>query len=160
MEEADQLCHDITVIDHGKVIASGTPNELKAKVGGQVLAVTPADESRVADIEALIARRTGLTPVIESGSGTVTVPVPDSALVPALFRELDDKGIAVDEFALRKASLDEVFFALTASPGGTTPRTPPSLPDTAPAQGGDPLEPPRGLIVSGRHRADSERDPE
>ena len=113
MEEADQLCHDITVIDHGKVIASGTPNELKAKVGGQVLAITPADETRVADIEALIARRTGLTPAIESGSGTVTVPVPDSALVPALFRELDDKGIAVDEFALRKASLDEVFFALT-----------------------------------------------
>jgi oleandomycin transport system ATP-binding protein len=116
MEEADQLCHDITVIDHGKVIASGTPDELKAKVGGQVLAVTAADRSRVAEIEVLVAERTGVTPAIEAESGTVTVQVPDAAMVPALFRELDDKGIAVDEFALRKASLDEVFFALTASP--------------------------------------------
>src|SRR5215469_5456055 len=79
LEEADQLCNDITVIDHGRVIAAGTPDELKAKVGGQVLAVTPADPSALADIESIIARRTGLTPVTEPDSSTVTVQVADSA---------------------------------------------------------------------------------
>jgi oleandomycin transport system ATP-binding protein len=116
LEEADQLCHDITVIDHGRVIATGTPDELKAKVGGQVLAITPADPSQLAAIEAVITERTGLAPATEPDSPTVTVQVPDSALMPALVRELDDKGIAIDEFALRKATLEEVFLSLTGKP--------------------------------------------
>jgi oleandomycin transport system ATP-binding protein len=115
LEEADQLCNDITVIDHGRVIAAGTPDELKAKVGGQVLAVTPADPSQLANVESVITKRTGLTPATEPDSGTVTVQVPDSALLPALVRELDDKGIAIGEFALRRATLDEVFLTLTGT---------------------------------------------
>src|SRR5215469_7836161 len=113
LEEADQLCHDITVVDHGKVIAAGTPDELKAKVSGQVLAVTPADPARLADVEALITERTSLTPSLSPDSSMLTVQVPDPAVVPRLVRELDDKGIAIEELALRKASLDEVFLALT-----------------------------------------------
>jgi oleandomycin transport system ATP-binding protein len=121
LEEADQLCNDIAVIDRGRVIAAGTPDELKAKVGGQVLAVTPADPSQLAAIESIIARRTGLTPATEPESSTVTVQVPDSALLPALIRELDDKGIAIGEFALRKATLDEVFLTLTGKPADQEP---------------------------------------
>jgi oleandomycin transport system ATP-binding protein len=113
LEEADALCHDITVVDHGKVIASGTPAELKAKVSGQVLEVTPADPSRAADIVSLICERTLLTPAITADTSTVTVQVADPAALPALVRELDDKGIAIDELALRKASLEEVFLTLT-----------------------------------------------
>jgi oleandomycin transport system ATP-binding protein len=115
LEEADHLCHDISVIDRGKVIASGTPDSLKARVGGQVLSVTPADPSRAADIAALITGRTGLTPATSADSGTVTVQVTDASVVPALVRDLDDKGIAVEELALRKPSLDEVFLSLTGS---------------------------------------------
>jgi len=115
LEEADRLCHDITVIDHGKVIATGRPDELKARVGGQVLEVTPADPSRAADIAALIAERTGLSPATAPESGTVTVRVPDAAAVPTLVRDFDDRGIAVEELALRKPSLDEVFLSLTKS---------------------------------------------
>ena len=120
LEEADQLCHDITVVDHGKVIASGTPDELKAKVSGQVLAITPEDPSRLNDIRTLVAERAGFSladaPQADGPQAdTVTVQVPNSAVLPALVRELDDRGIALAEFALRKASLDEVFFALTGS---------------------------------------------
>jgi oleandomycin transport system ATP-binding protein len=116
LEEADQLCNDIAVIDHGRVIAAGTPDELKAKVGGQVLAVTPADPAQLAIVEGIITKRTGIPPATEPDSSTVTVQVPDSALLPALVRELDDKGIAIGEFALRKATLDEVFLTLTGKP--------------------------------------------
>jgi oleandomycin transport system ATP-binding protein len=113
LEEADQLCHDIIVIDHGKAIASGTPDELKARVGGQVLAITPVDRARIPDIQAFIAERTGLPASAAPDAGTVTVQAPDSSAMPALVRDLDDKGIALAEFALRRASLDEVFLALT-----------------------------------------------
>jgi len=113
LEEADQLCHDITVIDKCLVIATGTPDELKAKVSGQVLAVTPEDAARLADVERIIAARTNLAPSVTPDSGTVTVQVADSGVLPALVRDLDDKGIAIDEFALRKATLEEVFLSLT-----------------------------------------------
>ena len=115
LEEADRLCHDITVVDHGKVIAAGTPGELKARVSGQVLEVTPADSSRAAEIAAIITERTGSSPATSPDSGTVTVQVPDASAVPTLVRDLDDKGIAVEELALRKPSLDEVFLSLTRS---------------------------------------------
>ena len=113
LEEADQLCNDITVIDKGKVIAAGTPDELKAKVSGQVLAVTPADLARLGEATAIIATRTGLSPSAVADSGTVTVQVGDSAVLSALVRDLDEAGIAIDEFALRKATLEEVFLSLT-----------------------------------------------
>ena len=124
LEEADHLCHDITVIDHGTVIAAGTPDQLKARAGGQVLAVTPADPSRATDVQSLIAQRTGRTPTTSADSAAVTVQVDDSSVVPALVRELDDKGIVVEELMLRKPSLDEVFLSLT----GSVPPEPPATP--------------------------------
>src|SRR5260370_22479254 len=54
LDEADHLAHDIVVIDHGRVVATGTPDELKAKTGGQVLQVAPADPARVAEGAALM----------------------------------------------------------------------------------------------------------
>ncbi len=113
LEEADQLCHEIMVIDHGKVIAAGTPDELKAKTGHRVLEVTPVDRSLVDAVAALLAERTRTTPAVHAESGTVVAQVGDAALLPVLVRELDGRGIELAEFALRKASLDEVFLALT-----------------------------------------------
>jgi oleandomycin transport system ATP-binding protein len=113
LEEADHLAHDIIVIDHGKVVATGTPDELKARAGGQVLQVSPADLARLAEVAALLTARTEAEVVTDAEAGVVTVPVTDAALVPHLFREFDDRGIELAEFTLRKARLDEVFFTLT-----------------------------------------------
>jgi ABC-type multidrug transport system ATPase subunit len=115
LEEADQLAHDIAVIDRGEVIATGTPDELKARAGGQVLEVTPADRADVAAVAELLETRTGGPPEISAESGTVSAAVEDGKLLPEIVRELDLRAIELAEFALRKASLDEVFLALTAS---------------------------------------------
>src|SRR5215469_6141019 len=114
LDEADQLAHDIVVIDHGKVIATGTPDELKTRTGGQVLEVLPADRARLDQTAALVAGRTGTLPGVDAESGMVRAPVTDAAVLPVIIRDLD-------EFTLRKASLDEVFLALTGNRSGDEP---------------------------------------
>src|SRR3989440_11510936 len=84
LDEADQLAHDIVVIDHGKVIATGTPDELKDKSGGQVLEVEPADRDLLDVAAAVLAARTGSVPDTDAESGLVRVPVADAALLPAI----------------------------------------------------------------------------
>jgi oleandomycin transport system ATP-binding protein len=113
LDEADQLAHDIVVIDHGKVIATGTPDELKTRTGGQVLEVLPADRVRLDQTAALVANRTGTLPAVDADSGMVRVPVTEAAVLPVIVRDLDEAGVDLAEFTLRKASLDEVFLALT-----------------------------------------------
>jgi oleandomycin transport system ATP-binding protein len=113
LDEADQLAHDIVVIDHGRVVATGTPDELKAKVGGQVLQVAPAEPARMAEVTVLMEALARTEVTIDAEAGVATVPVGDAGLTRHIFRELDDRGIELAEFALRKASMDEVFFALT-----------------------------------------------
>jgi oleandomycin transport system ATP-binding protein len=115
LDEADQMAHDIVVIDHGKVIATGTPNELKAKTGGQVLEVAPADLARLDDVSAALAELTRERPSANENGDRLTVQVADATLLPGIVRELDSRGIELAEFTLRRASLDEVFFTLTGS---------------------------------------------
>ena len=113
LDEADQLAHDIVVFDHGRVVATGTPDELKAKTGGQVLQVAPAEPGRMAEVTALMTGLIRGEVSTNAETGVATAQVGDAALVRHIFRELDDRGIELAEFALRKASLDEVFFDLT-----------------------------------------------
>lgn len=111
LEEADALADEISVLDHGAVIAHGTPTELKRIVGGQTLAVRPADPARVPDAATLLERVAGRVPDLSGGLLTAAVDGDDvlAEVVPALAAA----GIAVTELALRLPSLDEVFFALT-----------------------------------------------
>ncbi len=113
LEEADQLADEIAVIDHGKVIATGTPDELKARVGGQVLEVVPADLSRLAEVRAVLASWTSGTPVQDPSARRVTVQLSKANVLPGIVRQLDDGGIELAEFSLHKSSLDEVFLTLT-----------------------------------------------
>ncbi|GAB3223106.1 daunorubicin resistance protein DrrA family ABC transporter ATP-binding protein [Glycomyces halotolerans] len=112
LEEADQLADDIAVIDQGKVIATGTPNQLKAKIGGQTLRIQPEDPAQLEPVRALVAERfPEVEPLIEAG--VVTVGVNDDAIMPALAAEIRDRGIALTDFHLGLSSLDEVFLTIT-----------------------------------------------
>jgi len=125
LEEADLLAHDIAVIDHGKVIATGTPDELKAHTGGQVLEVSPEDKAQLGEVAGVLMSLTGQAADTDLSAGRVTVPVTGAAALPEIVRRLDAAGVQLAEFALRKPSLDEVFLALTGhlaerQPGSAT----------------------------------------
>ncbi|MEU8149663.1 ATP-binding cassette domain-containing protein [Nonomuraea sp. NPDC048901] len=112
LEEADALADDISVIDHGKVIAHGTPAELKHVVGGQTVLVRPADHTRLRESAEIISAVAG-RPAESPGRDVTTVPVEGDAAFTEIVARLDAAGIAVTELSLRLPSLDEVFFTLT-----------------------------------------------
>ncbi|MDZ7885372.1 MAG: ATP-binding cassette domain-containing protein [Mycobacterium sp.] len=113
LDEADALSDSIVVIDHGRVIAEGTADELKERVGGSFCQVTPvhtADGPRIA--QAL----SGLGDVsTDPDTGALSIPAPGGlSTLSEVFRRLEALDIEVGDIALRKPSLDEVFFTLTA----------------------------------------------
>jgi oleandomycin transport system ATP-binding protein len=111
LEEADQLAEDIAVVDHGMVIATGTPDELKARTGAQTLSVRPASPADVPAVVTIVAGFSLATPEIRNT--TVTVPVSQEDVLPGVVRRFEDAGIRVAELNLRGSSLDEVFLSLT-----------------------------------------------
>jgi oleandomycin transport system ATP-binding protein len=124
LDEADQLADEIVVIDHGKVIATGTPDELKSRTGAQTVAVRPAHPGDLAAVVEAV-RQVAAGPVDVQGL-LVTAPVTDPRALPTLVRRLDDSGLIVAELALRSPSLDEVFLTLTghrAEPAATDSAT-------------------------------------
>jgi oleandomycin transport system ATP-binding protein len=114
LEEADALADSITVFDHGRVIAEGTPQQLKQIVGGQSLEVRPVDENRLPEVATVLANVAGREP--ESPSrGLVRVAVDDDKALTATVSQLAASGIAVTELSLKLPGLDEVFAALTGA---------------------------------------------
>jgi oleandomycin transport system ATP-binding protein len=113
LEEADELADQIAVIDHGLVVAYGTPSELKARTGSQTLVVRATDLAHTRRVAAAVNEITGVQPDVRPEAGLVTAAVSDPAMVPAVVRRLDDEGIVPAELALRLPSLDEVFLTLT-----------------------------------------------
>jgi oleandomycin transport system ATP-binding protein len=111
LEEADLLASDIAVIDHGMVIATGTPEELKARTGAQTIAVRPADPAQLPAVRTVVGALTLTTPEVRGS--TVTAPVTDPDITPVVVRHLDEAGVRLAELTLRGSTLDEVFLSLT-----------------------------------------------
>ncbi|HEX6331319.1 MAG TPA: ATP-binding cassette domain-containing protein [Actinomycetota bacterium] len=113
LEEADQLADEIVVIDHGRVIAAGTPADLKTRVGGQVLQAQPADPAELALTERVLAEFAADGEDPYTDGQLVTVRIADRSALGRAIRRLDEEGIEVDDLSLRRPSLDEVFLAIT-----------------------------------------------
>jgi oleandomycin transport system ATP-binding protein len=113
LEEADALADSIMVFDHGRVVASGRPAELKAQAGKQSLDVRPAEPAHLERVAAIVAESVGVRPTVDVVNALVSAPVSDGTSMPVVVRRLDEAGIAVTELSLRLPSLDEVFLALT-----------------------------------------------
>lgn len=114
MEEADQLAHEIFVIDQGRIIASGTPDELKEQVGGDVLELHLSDHSQAGKAAEVIARFGDEPPHVDFDSGVVIMPVSRGAeVLIAVVRELDLASLKISDIILRRPSLNDVFVKLT-----------------------------------------------
>jgi oleandomycin transport system ATP-binding protein len=126
LEEADALADEISVIDHGRVIAHDTPHGLKRVVGGQRLTVHPIDPAQFDGLMAVLsdvaAAAGGAAPVAD-GRGSLTIRVDSDDVLPDMVARLRAAGITVDEFSLHLPSLDEVFFTLTGTRSGESHAT-------------------------------------
>ena len=113
LEEADQLAGRIAVIDHGKVIAEGTPGELKASVGAGALHVRVSQPDRRNEAQSILNDHLGVAVTLESDPAALSARVDDPERVAAGLTALAQRGIGVDTYAFGQPTLDEVFLALT-----------------------------------------------
>ncbi|MFD8478980.1 ATP-binding cassette domain-containing protein [Kitasatospora sp. NPDC059673] len=114
LEEADRLAHDIAVVDHGKVIARGTADQLKAQIGGERIEVVVHRPELVPEAVAALTPFAKGDPAVEKNTRRITVPVSGGAKVLAdAIRELDARSIEIDDIGLRRPTLDDVFLSLT-----------------------------------------------
>jgi ABC-2 type transport system ATP-binding protein len=115
LDEADRLADGIAVIDHGRVIAEGTPGQLKKSVGSGSLHVRLLDPEQRPDAERVLTRELGSVH-LESDPAALTCPCPDADRAAEAIAELARSGVRIAEFTLGQPSLDEVFLALTGHP--------------------------------------------
>jgi ABC-2 type transport system ATP-binding protein len=114
LEEADQLADQIAVIDHGRIIAEGTADELKRRTGGDHLEVALRADADLEEAAGIVARAVDARADVTTDPPRVTVAVRDRvAAMTAVVRELDAAGIVPDDLALRRPTLDDVFLELT-----------------------------------------------
>jgi len=115
LEEADQLAGGIAVIDHGKVIAEGTPSQLKASVGSGALHVRLLDPEQRPEAERVLSRELGSVS-LEADSAALSVSCSAADRAAEAVAELSRSGVHIADFSLGQPSLDEVFLALTGHP--------------------------------------------
>jgi ABC-2 type transport system ATP-binding protein len=132
LEEADQLAHQIAVVDQGRVIAKGTSDELKAQVGGERLELTVAYKSSL-DAAAQVLRSYSVSDIqVNAEHRQISFPVTNGVqLLPSVVRDLDAAQIPLDDLALRRPTLDDVFLTLTGH-AATSADQPIETPDTRP----------------------------
>ena len=134
LEEADELAHSIAVVDAGRIIARGTADELKARVGGERIEVVVRDRAAIARAGALLARAGDGDCTVDEHTRRLTVPTTGGAQrLVRVVRDLDEAAIAIDDIGLRRPTLDDVFLALT---GHAADLAPGRADDASPAAAG------------------------
>jgi ABC-2 type transport system ATP-binding protein len=137
LEEADQLARDVVIVDHGRVIAAGTPSELKSQAGRDVVEIHVRSNVDIAAVGQILTSITGSAVHTDPAVRRVTVGVDDATQFAAAVRLIAERGIEVDDIALRRPTLDEVFLTVT----GHTPSdddAPDATPDATPDHAGAP----------------------
>ena len=132
LEEADQLARYIVIVDHGRVISAGTPDELKDRAGRNVIEVRPRSGGDLPAVEEALARIGCEAPHTDIDTQRVSARVEGGGdQLRDIVRLLDERGIDVDDVGLRRPSLDEVFLAVTGR------HIEPTDPDTDPQPAAD-----------------------
>jgi ABC-2 type transport system ATP-binding protein len=130
LDEADQLASRVVIIDHGRVIADGSPDELKRRAGRDVIEVHTRAATELSAAADALGRLGEGPPVVDAATRRVSLAVDDGTeRLMAAARALEDHGVAVDDLALRRPTLDEVFLALTGQ--GVDDPTPANRADRA-----------------------------
>ncbi|MEU7792639.1 ATP-binding cassette domain-containing protein [Micromonospora tulbaghiae] len=120
LQEADHLADRVCVIDTGRVVAEGTPERLKARIGADRLELVVHDAADLPAAAAVVERATGATATVDTDLRRVDAPVADRiAVLTAVLRALDDAGIAVEDVLVRRPTLDEAFLRLTGAHADT-----------------------------------------
>jgi ABC-2 type transport system ATP-binding protein len=114
LEEADELADTIAVVDHGRIIATGTADQLKSQVGGERIEVVVHDRTAIERATAILSRDCAGECTLDEHTRKITVPASGGAgTLVQVVRDLDVAGIAIDDIALRRPTLDDVFLSLT-----------------------------------------------
>ena len=142
LEEADRLAHQVGIIDGGRLIAEGTPDDLKDRVGSSALILTPATPEDQAATATIIERVTGHAPAVVDQGTHLQAPLAEASVATEVLVALRDAGLPPKTVSVDRPSMDAVFMALTGqprqssgqgSPVRTTSRTTPSAPGPAAA---------------------------
>jgi ABC-2 type transport system ATP-binding protein len=128
LEEADHLARDVVIVDHGRVIAAGTPDELKDRAGRDVIEVRPRAAGDLVAVEQVLAAVAAETAHSDLATQRVSAAIDGGAeQLAVVVRLLDEQRVALDDIGLRRPTLDEVFLALTSQfPAPTNPDTEPA----------------------------------
>ncbi|KJK56527.1 daunorubicin resistance protein DrrA family ABC transporter ATP-binding protein [Saccharothrix sp. ST-888] len=121
MEEAEQLAHELTVIDKGRVIANGGVSELKTQVGGRTLHVTPVHVAELPEMARCLHEAGIGAATVSADAGLLTVQIADDSQLTSVVGVLGTRGFGISAIDTKLPSLDEVFLAITAKPAAVTP---------------------------------------
>jgi len=114
LEEADELADTIAVVNHGRIIARGTADELKSQVGGERIEVVVHGRDVMPRAIEVLTRIADEQPIVDEHTRKLTVPAHGGAArLVQVVRDLDEAGIGIDDIALRRPTLDDVFLSLT-----------------------------------------------